>query len=201
MRIGYRKKIGKSGLYVGGSVSTKGIGKGIISILMIPFYVLYYICIWPFVAIYKVVTKKSRKDASTKKASAKALASQYMRIINDCSRHVAETKTPDVFFSRYDLLLETLSKFAEIEGAAPIANGNPSAELMRLSGLREEATDDFIRRYARETRQKAYDLTTEKGKRNKAEAFKKTLLEYNDKLTENNMKTIEFEYQKILSSI
>lgn len=168
---------------------------------MIPFYVLYYICIWPFVAIYRAVTKKSRKEAAAEKANAKALAPQYMRIINDCSKLVAETKTPDVFFSRYDLLLETLSKFAEIEGAAPIASGSPSAEFVRLSGLREEATDDFISRYARETRQKAYELTTEKGKRNKAEAFKKTLLEYSDKLTENNMKTIEFEYQKILSSI
>lgn len=186
---------------MGGSVSSKGIGKGIISILMIPFYVLYYICIWPFLAIYKAVTKKSRKEAAIEKANAKAIAPQYMRIINDCSKLVAETKTPEVFFSRYDLLLETLSKFAEIEGGAPIVSGSPSAELVRLSGLREEATDDFISRYARETRQKAYELTTEKGKRNKAEAFKKTLLEYSDKLTENNMKTIEFEYQKILSSI
>lgn len=201
MRIGYRKKIGKSGLYVGGSVSTKGVGKGIISLFMIPFYVLYYICIWPFVAIYKAVTKKGRKEATAEKANAKMLAPQYMKIINDCSRLVSETKTPEVFFSRYDLLLETLSRFAEIEGAAPIASGSPSAELVRLSGLREEATDDFIKRYARDVRQKAYELTTERGKQNKAEAFKKTLLEYSNKLTENNMKTIEFEYQKILSSI
>lgn len=201
MRIGYRKKIGKSGFYVGGSVSTKGMGKGIISIIMIPFYLIYFVFIWPFVAIYKAATKKSRGESSAKKANAKMLAPQYMKIINDCSRIVAETKKPDVFFSRYDLLLETLSKFAQIEEIAPISSGSPSAELVRLSGLREEATNDFIKRYARETREKAYELTTERGKRNKAEAFKKILMEYEEKMTKNNMETIESEYQKILESI
>lgn len=201
MKIGYRKKVGKSGFYVSGSVNTGGIGKGIISIFKIPFYLIYYICVWPFVAIYKAVTKKRRKEAETEKENAKVLAPKYMRIINDCSKLVAETKTPDVFFSRYDLLLETLSKFAQIERSAPIASGSPSEEFDRLSGLREEATDDFIRRYAKETRKNIYEMTTEKGKKNKAEAFKKILGEYNEKLTDKNIKTIESEYQKMLEEI
>lgn len=201
MRIGYRKKIGKSGMYVGGSVSAKKAGKVLMYILLSPFYLTYYICIWPFVAIYKAVTKNSRKEAAAEKENAKALAPQYMRIINDCSKLVAETKTPDVFFSRYDLLLETLGKFAQIEGAAPIASGSPSAELARLSGLREEATDDFIKRYATETRKKIYELTMEKAKKNRADAFKKILMEYSDKLTAKNIETIEAEYQKMMENM
>lgn len=201
MRIGYRKKVGKSGFYVRGSVSTKGIGKGLISILLSPFYLVYYVCVWPFVAIYKAITKKSRNKMETEKANAKALASRYMKIINDCSKLIAETKTPDVFFSRYDLLLETLSKFAQIEGVAPISNGSPSAELTRLSELREEATNDFIKRYAVETRKKIYELTTKSAKENRAESFKKILGEYSDKLTARNLDVIKSEYQKMLEHI
>lgn len=64
MRIGYRKKIGKSGLYVSSSVNTKKMWKGLISIFLIPFYILYYVCVWPFIAIYKAVTKNGKTKAS-----------------------------------------------------------------------------------------------------------------------------------------
>jgi len=158
MRIHFGTKIG--GARIGTSVSTKGAGKALLNICLFPFYLLYYMCVWPFVALYRVITKKTKKD----KAEAAMMAPQYLRIINDCSRLVGETKNPEVFFKRYDLLLETLSKLADIETVAPIKGEKPSVELQRISALREVATNDFIERYAQDTRMNIYKLSSEKAK-------------------------------------
>lgn len=193
MRIGYRKKVGS--FYVSNSVNTKGAGKGCLSILLLPFYLMYYVCIWPFIAIYRLVSRKAKKEAKIVRAEAAAMAPQYLRIINDCSRLVADTKSPEVFFDRYDLLLETLSKLAEIENVAPLKGARPSDELQRFLAIREEATGDFIERYARDTRTKIYELSTPKGKANKAEAFKNIMFEYADKMTEDNKRHVMLAYE------
>lgn len=201
MRIGYRKQIGKSGVYVGSSVSTKKLGKGLWSIILLPFYLVYYVCIWPFVALYRALTKKSRMQRAADTENARTLAPQYLRIIQESSKLVSDTKSPEVFFSRYDLLVETLEKFAEIENSSPLTGDKPSEILPQTIAAREKATDDFIVRYATTTRMKIYKLTTDKAKRNNAEAFKKILGEYSEKMTEKNLQTIEAEYQKIINAL
>lgn len=189
MRIGYRKKIG--GVYISGGTSTKGLGKGILSLFLLPFYLMYYVCIWPFIALYRLLSKNKK----SLKSDAAMMAPQYLRIINDCSRIISETKNPETFFNRYDLLLETLSKFAEIEQYAPFKGEKPSAELYRLSSQREKDTDDFIDRYAQDTRMKIYELSSQKGKANKAEAFKNIMSEFSDRMTEENKYHVMLAYE------
>jgi len=169
MRIGFRKQIG--GFYVGGSTSTKGMGKGCLSIFLLPFYLVYYMVIWPFVALYKLLTKNKRKA----KAMAAEMAPQYLRIMNDCSKLIIETKNPEIFFSRYELLLDTLSKLIEIEKIAPLKGSSASSEFVRLSSLKESATNEFIDRYAQNIKEKMIALSTPKAKSNKAEIFKTSL--------------------------
>ena len=199
MRIGFRKKI--VGIYVGASTSTKGIGKILLYILFSPFYLMYYVCIWPFLAIYRAVTKKKKTEKYVEKENTKQLASQYLRVINDCSKLIIETKNPKTFFSRYDLLLETLKKFSEIEENAPITGSKPSDELQRFLSLREDATNEFIDRYAQDTRIKIYELSTEKAKKNKANAFVNILNEYSDNLTERNRAQIDGHFRKMIEVI
>ena len=63
MRIGIGKRMGS--FYVGTSMSTKGIGKVLWYLIASPFYLIYYVCIWPFVAIYRLVTKKKKVNKRT----------------------------------------------------------------------------------------------------------------------------------------
>lgn len=67
MRFYISKNLGK-GFRVGTSVDTKGCGKGVLGILwwicVFPFIIMYYVSIWPFVALGKLIVKavKNRKD-------------------------------------------------------------------------------------------------------------------------------------------
>lgn len=64
MRIGWRKKIGS--FYIGSSISTKKLGNGVAAIFMLPFYFvyfcflfMYYVCVYPFVLLYRLISKRS----------------------------------------------------------------------------------------------------------------------------------------------
>lgn len=92
MRIGVSKSFGS--FRIGTSVSTKGIGKGLWCLFALPFYLMYYMFIWPFVAIYRAVTKKKKVN----KAAATAEATRYLEILQDSSKICAETKNPETFF-------------------------------------------------------------------------------------------------------
>lgn len=61
MRFGYRKKIGN--FYVGGSVSSKELGSGCLSLFMFPFYLVF----WPFVAFFRGISKNSGKKSAPSK--------------------------------------------------------------------------------------------------------------------------------------
>jgi len=195
MRIGFGKRIG--GFYIGTSASTKEIGNGIIAILLFPFYFLYYVCIWPFVAIYHAINGASKRE----KANARMMANQYAKIAQDSAKLVNETKVPGVFFDRFDLLTENLSKMAAIERLLPPQKESPSAALARIEGSKAASVNAFIDRYAQETRLKMYELSTERGKKNKAEAFYNILSEYKTRMPDESVEyyTNVYEQLKILA--
>lgn len=67
MRIGYRKKIGN--FYVSDSVSTKGCGMAILYLFLSPFYLAYYMLVWPCIKIYQMIKKNNRNNRSKKSES------------------------------------------------------------------------------------------------------------------------------------
>lgn len=183
MRIGIGKSFGS--FHIGTSVSTKSLGKGFWLLFTWPFYLLYYtcvlmyyICIWPFVAIYRAVTKKKKVN----KAAATAEATRYLEILHDSSKICDETKNPETFFSRMSLIDETLDKLISYEGVVRFTGEKPSAAKQEFNSNRVQAINDFIERYARDTRIKIYELKTKSGKLNRANAFYNILNEYSDKM-------------------
>lgn len=56
MRIGIGKRIG--GVYVGTSISGSSILKGIYWFFAWPFYLFYFMCVWPFVKLYQHCKKE-----------------------------------------------------------------------------------------------------------------------------------------------
>lgn len=176
MRIGIGKSFGS--FHIGTSISTKGMGKGLWYLFTFPFYLMYYMCIWPFVAIYRAVTKKKKVN----KAATTAEATRYLEILHDSSKICDETKNPETFFSRMSLIDETLDKLVSYEGVVRFTGEKPSAAKREFDNNRAQAVNDFIERYARDTRMKIYELKTKSGKLNKANAFYNILNEYSDKM-------------------
>ena len=75
MRFGYRKKIGN--FYVGGSVSSKELGSGCLSLFMFPFYLVF----WPFVAFFRGISKTSGKKSTASKTKAKTNSEPIIRTV------------------------------------------------------------------------------------------------------------------------
>lgn len=176
MRIGVGKKIGS--FYIGTSMSTKGIGKGIWYFFTWPFYLMYYICVWPFVAIYRKITKKKKAN----KAIATAEASRYFEILQTSLKICSETKNPETFFSRMSLIDETIDKLIAYEDVVHFTEGKPTDIKNDIDSNKEQFVNDFIERYAKDTRIKIYELKTKSSKINKANAFYNILNEYSDKM-------------------
>lgn len=176
MRIGIGKSFGS--FHVGTSFSTKGIGKCLWYLFASPFYLMYYICIWPFVATYRLVTKKKKVN----KATATAEASRYLEILRTSSKICSETKSPETFFSRMSLIDETIDKLITYEGVVHFTGEKPSRIKQEINNNRVQFVNDFIERYAKDTRIKIYELKTKSSKINRANAFYNILTEYSDSM-------------------
>lgn len=99
---------------------------------------------------------------------AKQQSDQWLKIIHDCVNLVNTTKNPEVFFQRYNLMLEHLEKCAGLECTGIYNNSRelPSTAFLRIEKQFTIATNDFIDRSFEEAKTKAETLKTVKGKRN-----------------------------------
>lgn len=97
-------------------------------------------------------------------------AENYNRIINDCLYLIDSTSDPDVFFMRYDLLIETLEKIGNYPDAASYA------------GQIKYKTKDFIIRTYNNALIKGDALKTDRGKQNQFIRAYDKLSKYYDRM-------------------
>lgn len=188
MRIGIGKKIG--GVYVGTSVSTKTAINWLSMLFLWPFYLMYYICIWPFVAIIKAISKSNKKNKNISNRLSQvqsAEAQNYLRILQESAKICSETKNPDTFFSRLDLCFEMIEKLKPYKNLLNDEGKNLYNNMTNLNAAKVSSINEFVDCYAKETRIKIYNLSSKKAKENKVNAFRKTLAEYNDKMEKENV--------------
>jgi hypothetical protein len=117
----------------------------------------------------------AEREAREKKAladnirtQAKMQSQQLLKIVHDCAELVNTTVNPEVFFMRYNLMLENLEKLAGLECTGIFDNSPalPSAEFLRIEKLFTAATNDFLDRSFEKTKERADTLKTENGKKN-----------------------------------
>ena len=88
MRVGVGKKVGK--VYVGTSISGKKAASGLSLLFLWPFYLMYYVLIWPFVALIKHFANSSEQSARMTAAETESAK----RVIVSTAKVLTETKKP-----------------------------------------------------------------------------------------------------------
>ena len=112
--------------------------------------------------------KEKRELAEKIRAHASFQSQQSLKIVQDCVELVNATVNPDVFFMRYNLMLEHLEKLAGLECAGIFENSPelPSEAFLRVEAQFDTATNDFLDRSFEKAKEHADALKTDSGKMN-----------------------------------
>jgi hypothetical protein len=123
------------------------------------------------------------------------------KIILECVGLVNKTKKPEVFFKRYDILIEHLYELCLIERFVPINYFHgviPHEKYSEIITIRERETNSMIERFWQDTVENAAVLKTQKGQQNKFKLFFETMQKHEHQMTANNFALIN-EKKKLVN--
>lgn len=92
---------------------------------------------------------KSKQRQNGQKNETKILlnaVNENLVLVQNCIFDVNNTTDPDVYFPRFNQLLETLQYLADIENVIPFSPENPSDVLRRIEGQAEAESNKFLNR-------------------------------------------------------
>lgn len=112
--------------------------------------------------------REKQKLANDIRAQARIQSQGSLKIVNDCVELVNTTVKPEVFFERYNLMLEHLETLAGLECTGIFENSRelPSEAFLRVEAQFDAATNDFLDRSFEKAKEHANTLKTENGKKN-----------------------------------
>lgn len=127
----------------------------------------------------KAIDKEIKRKQKEKEEAA-LKARQWLKIVQDCAKLVNETVNPEVFFSRYRLMLENLKKLVGLEKTGVFSKSKemPSTALSRMEKQFTAATNDFLDRSFADAKAKADALKTETGKANTMQRYFEKIEKY-----------------------
>lgn len=141
---------------------------------------------WPFTPV--VVIKYDNKNIIIhNKKEALFYGKQWLKIVNDSARLVNTTCKPEVFFSRYTLLIELLENLKKLE-VYRCFKSKPSKDLNHLNSNKIYTINDFIDRYYQNSLQKIQNLKTITSKENNIKKFEQNIEPYKKHMDEENIK-------------
>lgn len=110
----------------------------------------------------------------------------------DNQKLILETNNPEVFFSRYQLALKQLTALAETKKyGINLGNLDPDEIFQYLINKKSEIIDNFIIRSYNHAQNKAAELKTETGKRNRIEKYFTSLEPFKSQMFPQNIQRIE----------
>lgn len=116
---------------------------------------------------------------------------QRFRILQDCESLVNNTLTIDVYFSRLNLLIETLEEMSLLENFMPFDSRLPSDLLNEVFEKKNLSTKEFINRSFNDVLLKSKALATEKGRQNRLHKFFDTMNNHNQEMSQRNILYLE----------
>lgn len=114
-------------------------------------------------------------------------AQNSLRIVQDCIKLVSETKNPEVFFSRYNLLIEHSELLFTLEPYVNFSGASLSAAYKEVIDNKQTATKEFLIRYWSDTLSKMENLKTDSAKQKKLQAFFDSLEEHKEEMNAENI--------------
>lgn len=144
--------------------------------------------------------REKQKLADDIRKHAQFEAQGSLKIIQDCVNLVNTTVSPEVFFKRYNLMLDHLETLAGLECTGIFKNSPelPSETYIRVEAQFNAATNDFLDRSFKNAKEHANTLKTDNGKTNAIKRYFDNMekyiiymsgesLEYFDKMKAENI--------------
>lgn len=141
---------------------------------------------WQNMIIATPINRLVMTEVQLKKASYQS-AENSMRIMNDSARICEKTKKPDVFFSRYALLLEHVKQLVKLSKYVKFSGTTPQAVLRQAIEERPIAIRELIDRCIED----AEALKTDSARRKRYSKILMDFSEYRNEMDEDNWNYLE----------
>lgn len=126
--------------------------------------------------------RKSQGKSVTKRDLELQEAQNYVRIIKESASICRDTLDPETFFSRYELLCQTVKKLVPLKKYVSLQGMSLEGAISKIdSGDNEEAME-FIKRYFNAQYLSAKELKTQKGRHNRMEKALEKLMKQEEHL-------------------
>lgn len=112
----------------------------------------------------------------------------HIRIIDDSLKIIQKTNAPDVFFSRYALIIERVEELINLLKNANRDYDKALKTRDTIINKKQACIRDFIKRYWEHTYKKISELKTEKAKENNKQKFIDSLKPYEYEMDEESKK-------------
>lgn len=129
---------------------------------------------------HTIVTVHNKKEAEFYSAG-------MLKIASDCANLVNNTKNPEVFFNRYNLLVEKMENLSKLEIYGCFKGKLPSKNLAEILEKKDLTINDFIYRFYEDTMKQITSLKTTKAKEKRIENFCTSLNNYKQYMSQNNL--------------
>lgn len=116
---------------------------------------------------------------------------QHNRIIDDCVRLVNTTTSPDIFFKRWNMLLQHCQIVNKYEKFVPFKHPLPSEQYAMILHNRYATEELFIKRAFYKVYESAEKLKTPAARKRKIDNFFINIESYNDEFLPESMEYIE----------
>jgi len=137
---------------------------------------------------------QEQKEASIKKQEARDNVNAWLSQLNNCGKILKSTYDPEIFFSRFEMLVNVATKLSDAKNAGHI-QGNFSHDLdvafHEATVNRRNPINDFINKTYRKMLKECGGLKSMKGKVEKIEKFFMKLAKYFDQMEVKNVERVQ----------
>lgn len=126
---------------------------------------------------------------------------RLLKILKESTDLVNTTKSPKVFFERYQLSISILNELIPVENKFKFIGDKPSKIKKQLQKKEQYTVSDFIDRYYQDYIEKINSLKTAKAKINKVNKFKEDIEYYKLYIQSENIEKYNNLYDELLKNI
>ncbi len=136
-----------------------------------------------------------------KTSYAKMMAPQFLKNAKDSAEIVNHTKNPEVYFSRYDFMIDNLNKLIPLQPYIKLSGDSPEKLLHDICTKKDLTDSDFIHRYYDSVKSEIGSLKNKTAKEKHANQFIETMRSFYSRISVLNQKECENLFCALIDSI